>query len=200
MHQLGEIFGFAAGIIGIATGLPQAIRIRRQGHHDGLVLSPWILMLATFSAYSAYGLAQNSPSIWICNVLTFFTTALVVTAVKGNGFKVWAAILVGGVLNAWLILVLPAILSNIILVALTANRLPQLVRTWMNRRKVMVSAVSISSLLVAFSSFVCWDLYAVFTGNSFIFMTTTIAMSITVATALLEAHIARLAKQAHLSK
>jgi len=199
MHGLGEAFGFAGGIIGIATGLPQAIRIRKQGHHDGLALSPWILMLATFAAYTAYGLLQSSPAIWVCNLLTFFTTALVVTAVKGNGFKVWALILLGGLASAVLIITLPPVLSNIALLILTANRLPQLVRTWLNRHTAMVSAVSISSLVVAFTSMACWGLYAIFTGNNFIMLTTSVAMLITIATTLLEAHIARLAKQAHLA-
>jgi uncharacterized protein with PQ loop repeat len=93
---------------------------------------------------------------------------------------------------------LPPVLSNIALLILTANRLPQLFRTWMNRRTAMVSAVSISSLAVAVGSMVCWLLYAIFTGNSFIVLTTSLAMSIMLATAFLEAHIARLAKQAHL--
>ena len=199
MHQLGEILGFAGGIIGIATGLPQALRIRKQGHHDGLALSPWILMLATFSAYTAYGLVQNSPAIWICNLLTFFTTALVVTAVKGNGLKVWALILIGGAASAGVIVALPPLLSNAALVILTASRLPQLVRTWLNRQTAMVSAVSISSLLVALTSMTCWGLYAIFTENSFIILTTIVAMSITISTAVLEAHIARLAKKAHLA-
>jgi uncharacterized protein with PQ loop repeat len=156
-------------------------------------------MLATFSAYTAYGLVQNSPAIWICNLLTFFTTALVVTAVKGNGFKVWALILIGGAASAGVIVALPPLLSNAALVVLTANRLPQLVRTWLNRKTAMVSAVSISSLLVALTSMTCWGLYAIFTENSFIILTTIVAMSITISTAVLEAHIARLAKQAHLA-
>ena len=199
MHGLGEAFGFAGGIIGIATGLPQAIRIRKQGHHDGLALSPWILMLATFAAYTAYGLLQSSPAIWVCNLLTFFTTALVVTAVKGNGFKVWALILIGGFSSAVLIITLPPVLSNIALLILTANRLPQLVRTWLNRHTAMVSAVSISSLLVALTSITCWGLYAIFTQNGLIVLTTLVGMLLTVSTAVLESHIARLAKQAHLA-
>ena len=199
MQGIGEVFGFIGGIIGIATGLPQALRIRKQGNSDGLALSPWILMIATFSAYTGYGLIQNSPAIWVCNALTFFTTALVVTAVKGNGFKVWSLIIVGGIASAVVVLVLPPLLSNAVLLVLTANRLPQLIRTWMNRHTAMVSAVSISSLLVALTSMACWGAYAILTGNSFIVLTTIVAMSITISTALLEAHIARLARKAHLN-
>ena len=108
---IGQSFGFAGGIIGIATGLPQMLRIRaRGGNTDGLALSPWILMLATFASYTAYGLTANSPAIWICNVLTFFTTALVVTAVLGNGAKVWAAIIVGGLLTGVIMTFLPSLI------------------------------------------------------------------------------------------
>jgi uncharacterized protein with PQ loop repeat len=199
MSELGQIFGFLGGTIGIATGLPQAFRIRKQGNSQGLALSPWILMLATFSAYTAYGFIQKSPSIWICNALTFFTTALVVTAVKGNGFKVWSMILVGGVASAALIVLLPQTLSNTALLILTANRVPQLVRTWINRHTVMVSAVSIPSLLVALSSMLCWGIYALLTDDTFIILTTLVSISIAGSTALLEGHIARLARKAKLS-
>ena len=199
LELLGQGFGFAGGIIGIATGLPQYLRIRKQGHHDGLALSPWILMLATFAAYTAYGLMANSASIWVCNILTFFTTALVVTAVKGNGVKVWALILLGGAFTATLIFVLPPAITSIALILLTANRVPQLIRSWLNRHNAMVTAVSISSLVVAFTSMACWEAYAILTGDHLIVITTLVAITITLTTALVEAHIARLAKMAHLA-
>jgi hypothetical protein len=63
----------------------------------------------------------------------------------------------------------------------------------------MVSAVSIPSLLVALSSGLCWVGYALFMQDNFIVFTSLLATSITLATALLEAHISRLAKQAHLA-
>jgi len=196
---IGQSFGFAGGIIGIATGLPQMLRIRaRGGNTDGLALSPWILMLATFASYTAYGLAAN-PSIWVCNILTYFTTALVVTAVLGNGAKVWVAIIVGGLVTGVIMTVLPSLVIQVILAALTANRLPQLVRTWLNRKTAMVSAVSIPSLAVALTSGLCWVGYAVFMHDNYIVFTSLLATSITLSTALLEAHIARLAKQAHLA-
>lgn len=199
MHLIGEGFGFAGGIIGIATGLPQYFRIRKQGNHDGLALSPWILMLATFAAYTAFGLMAGSPAIWVCNLLTFFTTALVVFAVKGYGFRTWLLVLAIGIASAGLIAVLPPMISNIALVALTANRLPQLIRSWFNRRTAMVTAVSISSMLVAVTSMLCWGAYAILTQRGLIVLTTAVALSITLATAAVEAHIARLARKAQLA-
>lgn len=199
MNVIGELFGFAGGIIGIAIGVPQMIRVRRQGTSAGLALSPWILMLATYSAFTAYGIMQDSPALWVCNLLTFFTTALVITAVKGNGVKIWLTMLVGGAVSAVTIVSLPALLSNIVLVVLAANRLPQLVKTWKNRHKPFVSAVSISSLVVTFISLSFWELYALFTDHKFILVTTTVPLVIAVFTALLEVRMARAARQVHTS-
>lgn len=197
-HLIGEGFGFAGGIIGVATGLPQYFRIRKQGNHNGVALSPWLLMLATFAAYTAFGLMAGSPAIWICNLLTYGTTALVVFAMQGYIPKVWFAVLAIGVVAAGLIWLLPPTISNIALIILTANRLPQLVRSWINRHTAMVTAVSIPSLLVAVTSMLCWGAYAILTQRGFIVLTTSVAMGITLATAFVEAHIANLAKRAHL--
>jgi uncharacterized protein with PQ loop repeat len=199
LELIGQGFGFAGGIIMIATGLPQTLRIRKLGNTNGFALSPWILMLFTFSAYTAYGLMQNSAAIWTTNALTFITTALVVTAVKGNNFKNWALILLGGLAWGYLITVVPSIIASIILAALTANRVPQLIKSWMNRHTAMVTAVSISSLLITLASTLCWLAFAFLTKDYFIVFTTSLAISITLITAAVEKHISNLAKKAHLA-
>jgi uncharacterized protein with PQ loop repeat len=63
----------------------------------------------------------------------------------------------------------------------------------------MVSAVSIPSLLITLASTSCWLAYAFLTEDYFIVFTTSLAISITLITALVENHIANLAKKAHLS-
>jgi uncharacterized protein with PQ loop repeat len=199
LETLGQVFGFAGGIIMIATGLPQTMRIRKLGNTEGLALSPWILMLFTFSAYAAYGFMQDSVAIWSTNALTFITTALVVTAVKGNSLRNWILILAGGLVWGLLITVMPTLLASIILAALTANRVPQLIRSWINRHTAMVTAVSIPSLLITLASVFCWLAYAFLTKDYFIVFTTSLAISITLITALVENHIANLAKKAHLA-
>lgn len=198
MAGLGELLGFIGGIIGIAIGVPQMLRIRKQGNSEGLALSPWIMMLATYSAFTAYGIMQNSPALWVCNFLTFVTSALVITAVKGNGFKIWLAMIAGGFASALIIISLPEVLSNIALVILSANRLPQLVRTWRNRHHPIVSAVSLSSLVVTLISLSFWEMYALFSDHKFILVTTTVPIVVTVLTAALESHMARLARRAQL--
>jgi uncharacterized protein with PQ loop repeat len=191
MHAIGEIFGFIGGFIGIATGLPQMLRIRRLGHADGLELSPWLLMLVLFGAWTSFGFKAASPSIMVANLLTFFTTALVVVAITGNTFKSWSLILLIGAAAGLFVFYGPVVLVNLVLVLLTAARLPQLIRTWLNRATAKVTAVSIPSLVVALTSMVFWMGFAVLTENGLVVVSTTVSLAITLLTALVELKIAK---------
>jgi uncharacterized protein with PQ loop repeat len=191
MHAIGEVFGFIAGFIGIATGLPQVLRIRRLGHAEGLALSPWLLMLFQFAAWTAFGLKVASPSILFANFFTFFTTALVVVAIIGSTFRNWSIVVLGGLVAGAIVFYAPEELVNWVLILLTGARLPQLVRSWFNRKSSKPSAVSVQSLLVALTSVTCWLVFAVLTENTLVTATTIIALSITLATAVLERNIAK---------
>jgi uncharacterized protein with PQ loop repeat len=132
-----------------------------------------------------------SPSIWIANFLTFFTTALVVTAVKGNSFKNWVLIIAGGVATGLFVFYGPEVITNALMVVLTASRLPQLIRTWFNRAKAQVTAVSVSSLVVSLSSMAFWMAYAILTQNTLVVITTCVAIAIALSTAVLENNISK---------
>ena len=194
MHAIGEICGFIGGTIGIATALPQVYRIRKLGHAEGLALSPWILMIIQFAAWTAFGLKVASPSISISNLFTFFTTALVVVAIVGNKVANWLLILAGGVAVGLFVFYGPGTLVDWTMIVLTGSRLPQLIRTWFNRASVKPTAVSVTSLVVALTSMSFWMAFAVLTENSLVIATTSVAISVTLATALLEGSIAKRAK------
>ena len=194
MHAIGEICGFIGGTIGIATALPQVYRIRQLGHAEGLALSPWILMIIQFAAWTAFGLKVASPSISISNLFTFFTTALVVVAIVGNKVANWLLILAGGVAVGLFVFYGPGTLVDWTMIVLTGSRLPQLIRTWFNRASVKPTAVSVTSLVVALTSMSFWMAFAVLTENSLVIATTSVAISVTLATALLEGSIAKRAK------
>lgn len=191
---IGELCGFVGGAIGIGTAIPQVIRIRKLGHTNGLALSPWLLMLIQFAAWTGFGIKTASPSILIANVLTFFTTALVVTAILDNSFKTWGSILLGGIAIALFVLFGIDWFTNIVLIALTGSRLPQLIKTWINRKSTTATAVSVSSLVVALTSMAFWMAFAILTENKLIIVTTIVAISITLATALMENKIAKQSK------
>lgn len=191
LHLLGEISGFIGGAIGVATGVPQSLRVRKLGHTDGLALSPWILMCFQFAAWTAFGLSHDSLAIWFFNALTFVTTALVVIAIRGNKFSTYALLIAIAAVTGAFVFYGPEALINVVMVALTASRVPQLIRSWINRKRTKPTAVSISSLLVSLSSMLFWLGFAFLTENSLVIVTTFVAIAVTLATALLEQHIAK---------
>jgi uncharacterized protein with PQ loop repeat len=194
LHLLGEISGFIGGAIGVATGVPQSLRVRKLGHTDGLALSPWILMCFQFAAWTAFGLSHDSLAIWFFNALTFVTTALVVIAIRGNRFSTYLLLVAIASVTGVFVFFGPEALINVVMVALTASRVPQLIRSWINRKRTKPTAVSISSLLVSLTSMLFWLGFAFLTENSLVIVTTFVAIGVTLATALLEQHIANHAK------
>lgn len=196
MHLLGEISGFIGGAIGVATGVPQSLRVRKLGHTDGLALSPWILMCVQFAAWTAFGLDHNALAIWFFNALTFITTALVVIAIRGNKFSTYALLSGIAAVTAIFVFTAPEAIVNVLMVVLTASRVPQLIRSWINRKRTKPTAVSVSSLVVSLTSMMFWLGFAFLTENSLVIVTTFVAIGVTLATALLEQHIASRAKLA----
>jgi uncharacterized protein with PQ loop repeat len=148
-------------------------------------------MLVLFAAWTSFGFKVASPSIMVANLLTFFTTALVVVAITGNTFKSWSLILLVGPAAGLFVFYGPVVLVNLVLVLLTAARLPQLIRTWPNRATAKVTAVSIPSLVVALTSMVFWMGFALLTENGLVVVSTTVSLAITLLTALVELRIAK---------
>lgn len=195
LQAIGELCGFIGGTIGIAQGLPQVFRIRRLGHSNGVVLSPWILMCIMFAAWVGFGLRSGSPAIYVTNALTFLTTSLVVLSIRGKAFST-VALLVGIAAAASMFVVYgPELLTNVVLVALTGSRIPQLIKTWINRKSAVVTAVSIPALSIAMVSVGFWMAFAILEQNYMVIGTSCVAISVSLATALLES---RIAKQANL--
>jgi uncharacterized protein with PQ loop repeat len=186
---IGEICGFIGGTIGIAQGLPQVIRIRRLGHSNGVVLSPWILMCFMFAAWVGFGLKTASPAIWVTNALTFVTTSMVVFAIRGKVVSTSGLLLAIAAGASAFVFFGPEAIANAVLVALTGSRIPQLIKTWLNRKSVVVTAVSVPALTIAMASISFWMAYAILRENALVIATSCIAISVSLATAILETRI-----------
>lgn len=192
MNQLlGEICGFIGGTIGIVVAIPQVLRIRKLGHAEGLALSPWLMMLFQFASWTAFGFKSSSPSIFICNLLTFVTTALVVAAIMGNSIRTWSIIIGIGIATTGFIFYSHPAIVDVVLVLTNAARLPQLIKTWRNRHTAKPSSVSISSLVVALVSMSFWMGYGFFNQSALVLTSTSVVMAMTLATAWLETSIAK---------
>jgi uncharacterized protein with PQ loop repeat len=186
---IGEICGFIGGTIGIAQGLPQVIRIRRLGHSNGVVLSPWILMCFMFAAWVGFGFKTASPAIWVTNALTFVTTSMVVFAIRGKVVSTSGLLLAIAAGASAFVFFGPEAIANAVLVALTGSRIPQLIKTWLNRKSVVVTAVSVPALTIAMASISFWMAYAILRENALVIATSCIAISVSLATAILETRI-----------
>jgi uncharacterized protein with PQ loop repeat len=184
---IAEVFGFIGGAIGVSQGIPQFLRILKIGHTRGLELSPWLVMCLSYACWVTYGIIAKSPSIAITNALGFITAALVV--IKFPGRKIWSyLILLGLALAAWaFISYSPSVVVTPVLLALTASRLPQLIRSWVNRKNNQLSAVSLSSINLTSLSFVFWMTFAVLMNDPLVIANSCIGLSINLATGILEA-------------
>jgi uncharacterized protein with PQ loop repeat len=191
---IAEILGFLGGTIGILQGVPQALRIRRLGHADGVSLSHWYFMTTQFAAWVGFGLRVESPAIWVTNALTFATSAAVIFGIQSNKLKAGAYSLLLATAAATFCWFGPGLLVDWFLIAMVASRLPQLIRTFRNRKTADPTAVSISSLAISLASMAFWFAYAIINANTLVIITTIIAVSITLATAILERQIIKSAQ------
>ncbi|MFM1984224.1 MAG: hypothetical protein RL723_659 [Actinomycetota bacterium] len=192
--MIAEILGFLGGTIGILQGVPQALRIRRLGHADGVSLSHWYFMTTQFAAWVGFGLRVESPAIWVTNALTFATSAAVIFGIQSNKLKAGAYSLLLATAAATFCWFGPGLLVDWFLIAMVASRLPQLIRTFRNRKTADPTAVSISSLAISLASMAFWFAYAIINANTLVIITTIIAVSITLATAILERQIIKSAQ------
>ena len=191
---IAEILGFLGGTIGILQGVPQALRIRRLGHADGVSLSHWYFMTTQFAAWVGFGLRVDSPAIWVTNALTFATSAAVIFGIQSSKLKAGAYSLLLAIAAAAFTWFGPGPLVDWFLIAMVASRLPQLIRTFRNRETADPTAVSISSLAISLASMAFWFAYAIINANTLVIITTIIAVSITLATAILERQIIKSAQ------
>ena len=191
---IAEILGFMGGTIGILQGVPQALRIRRLGHADGVSLSHWYFMATQFAAWVGFGLRVDSPAIWVTNALTFATSAAVIFGIQSSKLKAGAYSLLLATAAATFTWFGPGLLVDWFLIAMVASRLPQLIRTFRNRKTADPTAVSISSLAISLASMAFWFAYAIINVNTLVIITTIIAVSITLATAIIERQIVKAAQ------
>lgn len=191
---IAELLGFFGGTIGILQGVPQALRIRRLGHADGVSLSHWYFMATQFAAWVGFGLRVDSPAIWVTNALTFATSAAVIFGIQSSKLKAGAYSLLLATAAATFTWFGPGLLVDWFLIAMVASRLPQLIRTFRNRKTADPTAVSISSLAISLASMAFWFAYAIINVNTLVIITTIIAVSITLATAIIERQIVKAAQ------
>jgi uncharacterized protein with PQ loop repeat len=144
-----------------------------------------------FAAWVGFGLKTASPAIWVTNALTFVTTSMVVFAIRGKVVSTSGLLLAIAAGASAFVFFGPEVLTNAVLVALTGSRIPQLIKTWLNRKSAVVTAVSVPALTIAMASISFWMAYAILRENVLVIATSCVAISVSLATAVLETRISR---------
>jgi uncharacterized protein with PQ loop repeat len=156
-----EILGFIAGGLGIYVGVPQALRIRKLGHGEGVSLVAWVLMFSMYCAWAAYGVRISSASTIVCNIVTLLIVGSVVVALYGNLVKSTALLMAIALLVSFFILKIPEILLSITLVISVFSQSPQVIKSFKNQEVLTKSAVSKQALVIGICSVSLWAIYAI---------------------------------------
>lgn len=192
-----QALGFLGGAIGTIQAFPQAWRIRKLGHGFGVSVTSWILMYARSAAWLGYSFAALLLPLILSNVLATVAAALVVVALMAHSLKNWLLLVGGGSAIALAFALLPMEFTNPILLFITLFvRVPQLRKTWQLRRSGRVSAMSMGSLALSLASLLSWEIYFIALNQSFLILTTSIALVFTLAISAIEYYAMRLTKNA----
>jgi len=172
-----ELVGFAAGALGMFFGLPQALRVRRLGHGRGVSLISWMLQFGVATAWAAYGLDVQSPSVLLTNVGAGLINASVIMAIMRNYVKSISILIAYASVLTALVLLLPSFLVSALLISLVFAQSPQIVKSYKNISAGKDSAVSITALSVSSFSILLWFIYAIMVSDSLIIVSTIISFT-----------------------
>ena len=181
-----EIVGFIAGTLGMFFGLPQALRVRRLGHFQGVSLTSWLLQFGVATSWATYGFDVKSPALMITNIGAGLINASVIWAIIQNRVKSSLILTTYVAGLATLVLILPAPLVSALLIALVFSQTPQVYKSFKNIKGGEHSAVSYGALSVGAISNFLWFIYALLIDDLLLKVSTTIAFSTYMAVIILE--------------
>lgn len=174
-----ELLGFIAGALGLLYSVPQVLRLYRSEETVGVSAATWILMMFGHSLWTGYGVAENSPSQFVTNVIA--GCFVIVLLLKLLGIS-WVSLLVLAFPLTTVPFLLmwkgPPVLGFLLLLAVTVSaRIPQAVRSLRTFKTGSGSVVSVTTWAVAFTASGLWLLYAVIDQRLIIVLATSISMT-----------------------
>lgn len=171
--SLGELFGFLGGALGITQGIPQARRVKKLGHSVGVSLMTWVLIYGSNLGWFAYGLIIHSPSIIATNIFASVLSVYVILALRPGNKRVKALTLAAYFLAPTIAyFFIPLEILRFALIPFIFSRAPQLIHTIKMAKGAHKTAMSMGTLAISLGSMVLWELYAIFTKNTYVILTT----------------------------
>lgn len=186
-RNVAEVFGFIAAVLGVIQAWPQARRVRRLGHSQGVSIVMWSMMVGSSAAWLGYGIRISSPSLIASCTAGAFMNMNVVLAVFGRPkvvvprFAAIFAVVMAAIV--WL----PQAIITVLLLTSNLSRVPQVVRSWKSKRDgVRDSAVSVGWMVTGLVGLVCWEVYSVLFKSFTLVASTTLAFVLALAVAWFE--------------
>lgn len=181
-----EVFGFIGGVLSTLQAWPQVRRVRALGHGRGVSIAAWLLTFTANGVWLGYGLRIDSPSLVMTNVVSGILSVLVIAALVEERYRPLLTLPVLAMVFVVIAQTLPEVVISVLLVAMTMSRLPQVRTSWVHYRAGLPSAVSMGTVALGIAGLLCWEAYSVLSGRPFLVLTTTLALSLAVAIAVLE--------------
>ena len=184
---VAEVFGFVAAVLGVVQAWPQARRVRRLGHSQGVSAVMWSMMVASSAAWLGYGIRISSPSLIASCTASGILNMNVVLAVSGRPREIIPRFAGVFVVVMFAIMWLPGWVITPLLLASNLSRVPQVVRSWKSRRDgVRDSAVSVGWMVTGLVGLLSWEVYSVLFRSFTLVASTTLALVLALAVAWLE--------------
>ena len=81
MSVLLEIIGLSAGVIGVVAWGPQIRQVWIHKRHDGISIPTFGIVALSLSLWLIYGIASESTSMIIANILTLSVILIIIIGV-----------------------------------------------------------------------------------------------------------------------
>ncbi len=161
------IIGWTAVVAGTTLGLPQVIRLLRTRNIDGISVTTWQVALALNIGWLAHGIRIAKANMIAVNLLSFLSTAVVLTILAQEKKRPLALIALPGILTAAAMISVdqwlgPAVFGIFAALPAAAGQLTQS-RELVSAERV--DGVSGAFLALTFTNFSLWAIWGGLAGD-----------------------------------
>ena len=190
MSALALSIGYVAGVVGLVTKVPQAVRVWRSHSDQGVNVTMWVLTFVSFCAWLGYGLRMGNYPIILANIGVMTVVAAVLVAIARTRQRnlirdlLLIAVLVAVVVGLAFVVPVPIVVGYFV----AASAVPWLqVRTSSNTlRNGTPSYVSRATLSIRTLGMSLWLVHGFLVGDDAIIVAISITLTATTLTLVLE--------------
>ena len=190
MSSLALSIGYVAGVVGLVTNVPQAVRVWKSRSDQGVNVTMWVLTFVSFCAWLGYGLRMGNQPIILANIGVMVVVGAVLVAIGRTRQRnvildlLLIAVLVAVVVGMAFIVPVPVLVGYFV----AASAVPWLQVRTSNKtlHDGTPSYVSRATLSIRTLGMSLWLVHGVLVGDNAIILAITITLTATVLTLVLE--------------